>query len=333
MPRLFESSLMNPPTEPRPGPAEASPADWMLLAALTAIGGSSFTFIHAAIETVPPALVAIGRLWIAAGVLFVVMRARRQNLPPFLVRTNAGAGVNRIWRSMTAIGIIGYSIPFLIFPWAQQYVESGLAGVYMAFMPLWTLGLAYLFADERLTPAKVAGFAIGFAGVVMLLGPEAIGGVKSSGFIAQAGLLVATLCYAVSVVLTRRSPGTSPRVFSTGVVAMGAAFATPALLFSEIDPAQWSAKSVASIFVLGLGPTALAGFIIFTIVGRAGASFMALSNYVTPVVAVILGAIIFHERLEASALAALAVILVGVAISQWKPRVSAPASAAAQKSS
>ncbi|NWG91373.1 MAG: DMT family transporter [Parvularculaceae bacterium] len=324
---------MSPPPQHRAGPAEASPIDWMLLAALTAIGGSSFTFIHAAIETVPPALVAIGRLWIAAGALILVMKARRQNFPPLLVRTNGRSRLNMIWRWMIAIGIVGYSIPFLIFPWAQQYVESGLAGVYMAFMPLWTLALAYFFADEKLTPAKVAGFLLGFAGVLILLGPAAISGVKTSGFLAQAGLLVATLCYAVSVVLTRRAPGASAAVLSAGVVGMGAVFATPAFFFSTFEPSQWSPESVASVIVLGLGPTALAGIIIFTVVARAGASFMALANYLTPIVAVFLGAILFHERLDFGVFAALALILAGVAISQRRPRPSARAPDAAQKSS
>lgn len=324
---------MKPPSPSRAGPAEATPLDWMLLAALTALGGSSFTFIHAAIETVPPALVAVGRLWIAALALFVLMRAKRQSLPPLLARTNEGSSVNEIWIWMTGVGIIGYSIPFLIFPWAQQYVESGLAGVYMAFMPLWTLGLAYFFADEKLSAPRIAGFLLGFAGVLILLGPEAMAGVKASGFLAQIGLLVATLCYAISVVMSRRAPGTSPRVFSAGVVTVGALVATPALLFAEFDPGSWSPKSIASVFILGIGPTALAGFIIFTIVGRAGASFMALANYITPVVAVVLGAVLFHERLQPSALVALAIILAGVAISQWKPKPKAIVSTIAQKSS
>lgn len=309
---------MTPPPPPRPGPADATPLDWALLALLTALGGSSFTFIRAAIETVPPPLVAIGRLWIAAAALFILMRAKRQSLPPVLIRTEDGMRLNAIWGSMIGVGIIGYSIPFLIFPWAQQFVESGLAGVYMAFMPLWTLGLAYFFADEKMSAFRVAGFLMGFAGVILLLGPEALSGVRQSGFVAQAGLLFATFCYAVSVVMTRRAPGASPRVFSAGAIAVGAAFATPALLLTPIIPADWSAKSIVSIFILGLGPTALAGFIIFTIVASVGASFMALANYVTPLVAVVLGALFYGERLDVSALFALALIFAGVAVSQRK---------------
>lgn len=302
------------------GPKAAGPAEWSLLALLTTLGGSSFTFIHAAIETAPPPVVAVGRLWIAAIALYVVMRAKGRQFPPFLVRTKKGRRPHRLWAWMTAVGIVGYSIPFLIFPWAQQYVESGLAGVYMAFMPLWTLGLAYVFADEKLTPHRIVGFLMGFAGVLILMGPEILAGAAGSSLAAQAGLLAATLLYAMSAVLSRRAPAARPRVFSAGIVLMGAIFATPALFFTTIEPAAWSAKSIAAVFILGLGPTALAGVIIIMIIRRAGASFMALANYVTPVIAVVLGAVLFHERLEPTAFFALAVIFAGVAVSQHKTR-------------
>ncbi|MFZ5616117.1 MAG: DMT family transporter [Pseudomonadota bacterium] len=311
---------MKPPTLRMSGPAEARNLDWVLLSLLIALGGSSFTFIHAAIETVPPPLVAVGRLWIAAIALYIAMRAKGRRFPPFLVRAKEGLRPHLLWAWMIGVGIVGYSIPFLIFPWAQQYVESGLAGVYMAFMPLWTLGLAYFFADENLNPQRIAGFLMGFAGVLVLMGPETIAGVAGSSLAAQAGLLLATLFYAASAVMSRRAPPARPRVFSAGIVLMGAVFATPALLFASIDPSVWSVKSIVSVFALGLGPTALAGIIIITVIRRAGASFMALANYVTPLVAVMLGAILYHERLDATAFVALGLILTGVAISQRKSK-------------
>ncbi len=311
---------MKPPTKPNSGPAAAGPAEWSLLAFLIMLGSSSFTFIHAAIETIPPQYVAVGRLWVAAIALYVIMRAKGRRFPPLLVRTTEGMRPHLLWAWMTAVGIIGYSAPFLIFPWAQQYVESGLAGVYMAFMPLWTLGLAYFFADEKLNARRIAGFLLGFAGVLILMGPEAVGGVSGSSFAAQGGLLVATLCYAVSVVISRRAPTSRPRVFTAGIVLAGAIFATPALFFAPFNPSEWSITSMASVVILGLGPTALAGIIIIMIIRRAGASFMALGNYFVPAIAVFLGAVLFHERLAPQAFIALAVILVGVAISQSRKR-------------
>jgi drug/metabolite transporter (DMT)-like permease len=309
------------------GPAAARPLDWALLAVLVVLGGSSFTFIHLAIETMPPVGVTTGRLWIAAIALFAIMSIRGMQFPPLLMRTKDGISPHPAWRSMMAVGIVGYAIPFLIFPWAQQEVASGLAGLYMAFMPLSTLGLAYFFADEALTPQKIAGFALGAVGVALLIGPEAISGVAGSSVLAQAALLLATFLYAGSAVISRRAPPIRPTVFSAGTTLMGALCASPALLFAEADPASWSLASMTSVLILGLGPTAAAGFVIIVIIQRAGAGFMALANYVTPVFAVVAGAVLFHERLHPTAFAALAIILIGVAVSQHrgKARTLAPA--------
>lgn len=316
------------------GPADAGPLDWALLAGLVAMGGSSFTFIHLALETAPPAVVTVGRLWVAAFALYAAMRWKGRRFPPLLVRTKEGARPHRLWAWMAMVGFVGYTVPFILFPWAQQFVPSGLAGVYMAFMPIWTLLLAALFADERLTAAKIGGFVLAALGVAVLMGPDAIAGVSGADLAAQAALLAATLLYAASAVMSRRAPPARRIVFSAGIVLAGAVFATPALLFTAIAPEDWSARSVLSILALGLGPTALAGVIIIVIIRRAGASFMALANYIVPLVAVLAGAVLFGERLGLNVFAALALIFAGVAISQR--RAKAPpvlAAAALQKSS
>jgi drug/metabolite transporter (DMT)-like permease len=315
------------------GPADAGPLDWTLLAGLVAMGGSSFTFIRLALETAPPAVVTVGRLWVAALALYVAMRWKGLRFPPLLVRTKEGARPHRLWAWMAMVGFVGYTVPFLLFPWAQQFVPSGLAGVYMAFMPIWTLLLAALFADERLTAAKIGGFVLAAVGVAVLMGPDAIGGVSGADLAAQAALLLATLLYAASAVMSRRAPPARRIVFSAGIVLSGAILATPALLFAAIGPEGWSARSVFSILALGLGPTALAGVIIIVIIRRAGASFMALANYIVPLVAVLAGAVLFGERLGLHVFAALALIFTGVALSQRRAKAAPSAIAALQKSS
>jgi drug/metabolite transporter (DMT)-like permease len=294
----------------------AQPADWLLFALLVALGGSSFAFIKMAVETVPPPVVATARLWIGAAFLYVVMRLAGRRFPKLVVRTPKGPRLHIAWAAMLAVSLIGYAIPFLIFPWAQQYVVSGLAGVYMAFMPIWTIALAFLFAGEKLNRWKLAGFALGFSGVMILMGPDVVSGAARSDVAAQAGLLLATVCYAVSVVISRRAPAIRPRVFACATVFGGAVLTTPALLFAELDPAQWSLKSLLSVVVLGVGPTGLAGLIIIILVKRVGAGFMSLANYLTPVWAVALGAAAFGERLAPTTFLALAAILAGVALSR-----------------
>lgn len=305
------------------GPAGARPLDWLLLALLVAISGSAFVMIREAVATMPPAAVAAIRLWLGAGLMVLIMRLAGRRFPPFLVKSDKGPRLHKSWASMLLVGVVGYTIPFFIFPWAQQYVESGLAGVYMAFMPVWTVFLAFFFAGESLTPGKIAGFALGLAGALILMGPDVIAGAAQSSVLAQIGLLVATFCYAASAILMRRTRAIRPRIFAAGTILGAAVFATPALFMVDLRIDQWRLSSLASVIGLAVGPTGLAGLVIIMIVKRAGAGFMALANYLAPVWAVILGAIIFHERLEPQVFFALALILAGVAASQHSAKTKA----------
>ena len=296
----------------------ASTADWAIFAVLVAIGGSSFAMIRIAVDTIPPILVAVGRLWVGALFLYGVMRQAGRNFPPLL---QTGAGFPRLseeWRWILGVSLVGYVVPFLIFPWAQQYIESGLAGVYMAFMPIFTVLLAYVFANETLGLRKILGFVLGFVGVMVLLGPDVLSGAATSSVMAQASLLVANIGYAGAAVMTRRAPEIRPRVFAAGTLLCAAIITTPLLLFVTIDPSSWSTQSVLGVIGLGLGPTGLAGILLIILIQRVGAGFMGLANYITPVWAVILGALLFQERLEITVFIALAIILTGVAISQAK---------------
>ncbi|WP_411819497.1 DMT family transporter [Hyphococcus formosus] len=300
-------------------PKEATPFDWVLLTLIVAFGGSAFVMIRSALETIPPPIVAAGRIWVGAALLYILMRAAGRRLPPFFSRAHGHWHIRRSWRWMIAVGAVGNVIPFFIFPWAQQYVESGLAGIYMAFMPIWTVALAYFFAGENLSGRKIIGFGLGFLGVIILMGPEVISGALSSDFRAQLALLLATLLYAASAVLSRRAPPIRPRIFAAGMMIVAAVMATPAFFLVNLDADQWSLTSILSVVGLGVFPTGLNGVIIIMLIRRAGAGFMALSNYITPVWAVAMGALIYHERLDLSAIVALTFILIGVAISQRSP--------------
>ncbi|MEM8770495.1 MAG: DMT family transporter [Pseudomonadota bacterium] len=311
---LTDSAASMP--SPQPALKEPTAIDWLLLAVIVALGGSAFVMIRAAVETVPPPLVAVGRLWVGAAFLFGVMVQAGRRLPPLFRSAQGHIRLSQGWPSMIGVGIIGNAIPFLLFPWAQQRIDSGLAGVYMAFMPIWTLGLAYLFAGETLTARKMAGFALGFIGVIVLMGPDAVKGALDGELAAQLALLAATLCYAASAVITRRAPPIRPRVFAAGMSLTAAVAITPMLFFTKIAPAEWSSLSIITVIGLGLLPTGINGVLIIMLIKRAGAGFMALTNYVTPLWAVAMGALFYNERLEPNAFIALTIILAGVAISQ-----------------
>lgn len=302
-----------------PAPKETTPQpfDWLLFAVIVATGGSAFAMIRGAIETIPPVVITVARLWIGAIFLYLVMLRAGRRLPP-LLKGNGGLVMHEDWRWMIAISVIGYIVPFMIFPWAQQYIESGLAGVYMAFMPIWTVALAFLFASESINARKIVGLVLGFAGVVILIGPGVIGTAATSSIAAQFMLLVATLGYAGAAVITRRAPPIKPRVFAAGTVIAAAIIATPALFFVDLNQTAWSPSGVASLIALGLLPTGIGGILLIILIQRTGAGFMALANYLTPLWAVALGAVLFGERIGLNALLALAIILCGVAISQTR---------------
>lgn len=314
-------------------PKDPAPFDWLLLLAVVVIGGSSFAMIRTAVETLPPAGIMAGRLWVAAAVLYILMRMKGRRFPPALVKTPGGPRLHRAWASMAAVGVIGNTIPFFLFPWAQQYVESGLAGVYMAFMPIWTLGLAYFFAGEKLTRGKLIGFGLGLVGVLILMGPEAARGIASSSFLAQGAILIATVCYAVTAVLARRAPPVRPRTYAAGAVLCAALAATPPLFFTSLSADALTPAAIAAVIGLGAGPSGVGTLFIVMIIRRVGASFMALANYVTPIWAIGLGAILFGEALGPSVFIALGVILIGVFISQRKTRRRLAAPSVTQEAS
>ena len=160
-------------------------------------------------------------------------------------------------------------------------MPSALAGILLAIMPLSTVALAHFFANERMTAWKLAGFAVGFAGAVILIGPAALAGLGGPTFLAQLAILGAALSYALNAIMTRRTPRTDPAV----------------------------------LIWLALGPTALATVLYVGLIARAGAGFMSLVNYLVPIVALFTG-LAFGEAIGWNAYLGLIIILAGIAIAR-----------------
>ena len=134
--------------------------DWLLLFALVAMWGSSFMFNGIAVSSLPPLAIVAGRVGIAAIVLIVFVYASGRRLP----------ALDRHWWPFVVVALIGNAIPFYLITWGQQVVESALAGILMAFMPLATIVLAhFLVSGEHMTRQRALGFAGGFCGIVLLL--------------------------------------------------------------------------------------------------------------------------------------------------------------------
>ncbi|MEM9421410.1 MAG: EamA family transporter [Pseudomonadota bacterium] len=305
------SSSSSPSRQPGPPPPTAQA--WLLFLVISMLGGSSFSAIKISIDTATPFMVAAGRLWISTIALYIYMKTTGRTFPPLREK---GGGWSPVWGFALAIGVVGYAVPMVLFPFAQQSVSSLLAGIYMAFMPIATVVLAALFADEPVTKRKLLGFLAGVLGVGILIGPAAVKNILGESIIAQVTLIIGTIGYAVAVVVTRKAPPVAARSFAVMMMLIAAILVTPFALTEFDQLRNISPQSWAGIVYLGLLPTATTAIMIIHLVRTAGAGFMAMCNYVTPVTAIAFGVLLFGEAVEWKHLFGLAAILSGIAISQ-----------------
>lgn len=299
-------------------PSGPGARDWLLLIALASMWGTAFLFIDVAVAEIPPATVVAGRLSVAAAVLLVGMWAMGRRLP----------APGRIWLHFLALGCVGNAAPFLLISWGQQRIDSGAAGLLMGVMPLATLLLAHLFvAGERLTRRRIAGFSLGFAGVAVLVGPEArdaLGG-DENDTARQAAVLAGALCYAANTVIASRLPPQTPALqSSTCSLLLASGVMVPVSFFQDAPMAlSPGPAAVASVIALGVVATALATVVYFAAVARVGPTFVAQINYLIPVIALAAGAAVLGEPVGSRSLAALALIIMGIGFAQGGPRPAA----------
>ena len=292
--------------------AARSLKDWGLLAALVALWGTNFMFIKLGVAAVPPATLVAARLVVGAVILVAVVRAMGYTFPPF----------GRAWAPYVVLAVVGNCLPFWFITTGQASIDSALAGILMAVMPLATLLLAHCFvAGERMTRNRVTGFLLGFAGIVVLMGPATLAGLGGSPLqvLAQLSVLAGALCYAVNGVLIRVTLKGDVWVASAAIIAAAAVVSVPvALVVDQPWRLSPSADAVWVLLWIGIGPTAIATLVHLKLIGSAGPTFMSLINYCIPVVATCVGVALLGEQPGANAYAGLVLILAGIALSQLR---------------
>lgn len=297
-----------------------------MLLALTVMWGTAFLLTKVAVDELAPAVVVAGRLLIGAVLLAGLLIVLRRGLP----------GGRRHWLFFIAIAVVGNTLPFLLISWGQQAVDSGQAGILMAFMPLITLVLAHFaLPDERLTWARAFGFLLGFAGVVILMGPQALLDVGHPGdtLAANLAILAGAACYAVASILARLKPAGDDVATAAATTLVATVVVLPWLALQTSPAAPDSAPAVSpgawlAVLALGLFSTAIAAVVYFNLVKRAGASFVAQLNYLIPLWAVLIGIVFLGERPTAAHGFALLLILAGIFVSQRAQRPVARTNAA-----
>jgi drug/metabolite transporter (DMT)-like permease len=273
---------------------------WIAFAAVSLIWGIPYLLIRIAVRHgVPPAFLAWSRVTLAAVVL-LALAWRAGTLPTVRGR----------WRVLLAYAIAEVTIPFPAIAFGEQRVSSSLAAILISAVPLVGAVLAARFDhSERPTPIRAVGLALGFSGVILLVGVDVAG--SSRELVGAVAILVAAVGYAIGPMLIKlRMSGMDPRATLGTSLALASLLLAP---FAAIGAPSTvpSVGAIACVVVLGLVCTAAAFVILMVLIREAGTGRAMVITYINPVIAVGLGVALLGEQPGAGAVAGLLLILAG----------------------
>jgi len=270
--------------------------EWGLLASIALIWGSSFLFIDVGLESLRPGVIAVARVALGVAALSLVPAARRP--------------IGREDRVRVAfLGVIWAGLPLILFPVAQQWIDSSVAGMLNGAVPLAGAAWAVVLLRRPLPRVHAVGLLIGFAGVLAISWPQLQG---SRATTLGAGLVVlAVVLYGLAVNLAvplQQRYGALP-------VLLRAQLAALVLLLpfgiQGLGGSSFSWPSVLAMVPLGVLGTGVAFVLMTTLVGRVGGPRGAVATYFIPVVAIALGVLFLGERVAPAALAGTALVVAG----------------------
>jgi drug/metabolite transporter (DMT)-like permease len=285
--------------------APATRLDWFLFLVLGFMWGSSYLFIKIAVDSFGTFTLIALRLVIGAAFLWVAFRLNGTSLPR----------ERRIYGHLIVMALVNITIPFALITWAEQSVDSALAAILNATVPLFVIVIAPMFLpDEPIRINGVVGLAVGFIGVVLLVSP---GLLSASGDLAgSVALLGSSLAYALGNVYSRRNVrGLAPLI--PAVFQVSFAFVIVTILALVLEQ-PWTARpdigdwfSVAWLGVFGSGA---AYILYFRLLGRWGATRTSLVAYLLPVYGIVLGFVVLNEPIDLTLIAGTALVIAGVAL-------------------
>ena len=279
-------------------------ATWGLLLLLGFIWGGSFFLGRIAVQHVPPMTLVLFRVSLAALALHLAFA----RMPGFYNTLFSR------WRELLVLGLINNAIPFTLIFLGQTKIGSGLASILNATTPLWAVLVAQVFTtDEKITPAKLIGCALGLAGMVMLIGPAALG-IADSPLWAKLAVVGAAVSYGFAASFAKRFKGISPCVTATGQLTSSTLIMLPmALIFDQ----PWTlpvppTNVIVAILALALVSTAFAYVVFFKILSVAGATSASLVTLLVPPAAILLGTLFLGETLSLTEALGLGLIALGL---------------------
>ena len=284
---------------------------WLVFILLGAIWGSSFMWIKIAVQEVGPiTLVAFRALF---GLLFgvVVIVFQRAALP----RTF------KSWLPLLIVGLTNVAIPFFLISWGEQSIDSAVASILDATVPLFTILTAhFLLHDDKMTVPKVLGLLVGFAGIVVLMSKDI--GASSSSLLGQLAVIVASMFYAGSAVYVRKTTEDMPGILRSAgplVSATGTMWLGTFLFENPVQIPQLGITWVALLF-LGVIGSGLAFVLAYYLIHEIGPTRTTMVTYLFPLGGVTLGVTVLHEQLTCQVIAGAILIIATLAIANCEPK-------------
>lgn len=283
---------------------------WILFLLVGAIWSSSFLWIKIAVQEIGPiTLVAFRALF---GLLFGVGVMALQG-----VRWPSS---RKAWVPLLILGITNIAVPFFLISWGEQTIDSGVAAILDATVPLFTIAIAHLtLQDDRITFPKLLGLLIGFAGVVILMSKD-LGGAHSS-VLGQVAVIVASAFYGGSAIIARKFTEDTPDILRSSVPLLSATVVMWLATFTFENPVQIPRLGITWIALLWLGifGSGLAFLLIFHLIHEIGPTRTTMVSYLFPLGGVLLGVTFLDEELSWQVIAGGALIVASLAVANWQP--------------
>jgi drug/metabolite transporter (DMT)-like permease len=272
---------------------------WGLLLILGAIWGASYLFIKIGVRDFSPAMVAFLRVLLAACVLM-----------PVAISQGAVRGLRGQIPILVLLGAVQVAGPFLLISAGEEEISSSLAGILVSSAPIFTAVLAiWVDHEERSTGPRMLGIALGFAGVVLLLGVDL--GSSGSELLGGAAVVLASLGYAVGGFIAKhRFAEAQPLGTAAAVMVASAALLAPVAIVTAPASAP-GLGPVAAVTALGVLGTGVAFAIFYSLIGWVGPARAFIVTYIAPAFAVFYGALLLDERITVATVAGLAMIVGG----------------------
>lgn len=285
---------------------QMSMQEWAMLAVLSLLWGGSFLFIGILVKVWPPFTIVTARVGLAALALWIIVRASSVPIPKS----------PKVWLAFLGMGLLNNVIPFCLIVWGQTRIPGGLAAIFNATTPLFGVIIAhFLTNDEKLTVNRLIGVLVGFAGVVVMIGPAVFSGFGGDT-LGELAVMLAAVSYAFAGIFGRRfkAMGLPPLLPAAGQVTASTIVLLPVALLLD---KPWTLpvpglETIGALLGLALLSTAVGYVLFFKILATAGATNLMLVTILIPPSAIVLSAIVLGDHVEPRHLAGMVLIGLGL---------------------